>query len=241
MQQKKQDAYQAFLMQPVSAGHSFPAFSALNRLMKCGLLLFAADLHRPYTELMNTLQKIRGHLSTINAHKALVTKLCFRCTLYKQGLLHDLSKYSPCELKTGYRYYQGYRSPIEAQKEKEGYSMSWLHHKGRNPHHWEYWLDGSAEGIAPVAMPFNYVAEMFCDRVAASMIYQKEKYTDSSAYDYYMNYRDRMMIHPESDRQIVYLLTYLKEHGLDAAIDRIKELLREYRSTGKVTLEENRL
>lgn len=186
---------------------------------------------------MNKLEKIRGHLSTINAHKALVTKLCFRCGLYRQGILHDLSKYSPCELKTGFRYYQGYRSPIEAQKEKEGVSVSWLHHKGRNPHHWEYWLDGSENGITAAPMQFPYVAEMFCDRVAASMIYQKEKYTDRSAYDYYMNFRDRMLIHPESDRQIVYLLTILKDHGLDAAIAEIRRLLAQYRKTGKVYLQ----
>ena len=75
---------------------------------------------------MNTMQKTFGHLQTINQHKIKVTSLCFRCGLYKQGLLHDLSKYSPIELKTGFRYYQGYRSPIDAQKEAEGYSLSWL-------------------------------------------------------------------------------------------------------------------
>lgn len=82
---------------------------------------------------MITRANIKGHLHTINVHKALVMRLCFRCGLYRQGILHDLSKYSPLELKTGFRYYQGNRSPIDAQKEQEGYSFSWLHHKGRNP------------------------------------------------------------------------------------------------------------
>ena len=38
-----------------------------------------------------------GHLSTINHHKRLVLRYCFRLGLYRQGLCHDLSKYSPVE------------------------------------------------------------------------------------------------------------------------------------------------
>lgn len=173
---------------------------------------------------MYDLTKIKGHLSTINKHKAGVTWLCFRCGLYKQGLLHDLSKYTPTELKTGFKYYQGFRSPIDAQKEAEGCSMSWLHHKGRNPHHWEYWLDNAKTGVCAQPMPKRYVYEMFCDRVAASMIYQKEKYTDHSALDYYLNGRKRIMIHPETDRLILYLLCYLSENGLDKTCDYIRSL-----------------
>lgn len=174
---------------------------------------------------MNTIQKTIGHLQTINQHKIKVTSLCFRCGLYKQGLLHDLSKYSPIELKTGFRYFQGYRSPIDAQKEVEGYSLSWLHHKGRNPHHWEYWLDNGKQGIKPVAMEFKYVVEMFCDRVAASQIYLKENYRDDSAWKYYRNNQSHVLIHPQTERQILYLLGYLKQFGLDKTIRQIRKLL----------------
>lgn len=173
---------------------------------------------------MKKLDKIRGHLHTINAHKLLVTKLCFACGLYRQGLLHDLSKYSPLELRTGFRYFQGYRSPIEAQKEHEGYSFSWLHHKGRNPHHWEYWIDNGSQGVHAVKMERRYVAEMFCDRVAASMIYQKEKYTDRSALNYYLAAKDHMMMHPETARDLEYLLDYLARHGLANALDFIRRV-----------------
>ena len=79
-----------------------------------------------------------GHLSTITRHKIKVTLLCFRCGLYAQGIKHDLSKYSYVEFWAGVRYYQGNRSPIDREKEVKGYSMGWLHHKGRNKHHWEY-------------------------------------------------------------------------------------------------------
>ena len=167
------------------------------------------------------------HLKTITQHKIKVTWLCFRCHLFKQGLLHDLSKYSYIELKTGFKYYQGYRSPIDAEKEEKGYSLGWLHHKGRNKHHWEDWLDFGKDGIYRCQMPVNYVIEMFCDRVAASMIYQKEKYTDSSALDYYIQGRDKILIHPNTDALIFSLLTYLSKNGLDKTIEYIKKEVKQ--------------
>ena len=87
--------------------------------------------------------KALKHLQTINHHKLLVMKHCFKVGLYKQGLLHDLSKYSPTEFLVGCRYYQGTRSPNNAEREATGYSTAWLHHKGRNKHHYEYWIDYS--------------------------------------------------------------------------------------------------
>ncbi len=167
------------------------------------------------------MNKVISHLKTINQHKKLVTKLCFRCHLYKQGILHDLSKYSYVELKTGFHYYQGFRSPIDAEKEEKGYSLGWLHHKGRNKHHWEYWLDFNKDGLYACKMPTNYVIEMFCDRVAASMIYQGDNYTDRSALDYYINGKNYVKIHPETDALIYHLLEYLSIHGLDDTIDYI--------------------
>ncbi|MGN1277656.1 MAG: DUF5662 family protein [Floccifex sp.] len=171
--------------------------------------------------------KVIQHLKTITQHKMKVTWLCFRCHLFKQGVLHDLSKYSYIELKTGFKYYQGYRSPIDAEKEEKGYSLGWLHHKGRNKHHWEYWLDFGKDGIYPCEMPVNYVIEMFCDRVAASMIYQKDKYTDSSALDYYNQGRNKILIHPNTDALIHSLLVYLSENGLDQTIEYIKKEIKQ--------------
>lgn len=168
------------------------------------------------------MSKFWGHFSTINRHKIRVTKLCFRCGLYKQGLLHDLSKYSYVEFSAGVKYFQGNRSPIDKEKEVLGYSLGWLHHKGRNKHHWEYWLDNGKEGIIPLKMPVNYVVEMFCDRVVASKIYQKEKYTNRSALEYYLNGLDHILIHPETDTLIRHLLTYLADHGLDDCVHHIK-------------------
>ena len=83
---------------------------------------------------------------------------CFRLGLYWQGLTHDLSKFSPVEFWAGVKYFQGDRSPNDAQRRDKGYSASWMHHKGRNRHHFEYWTDYgvSGEGIIGVEMPKKY-------------------------------------------------------------------------------------
>lgn len=157
-----------------------------------------------------------GHLNTINRHKFLVMKHCFKAGLYKQGLLHDMSKYSPVEFISGVKYYQGYRSPNAAQKENCGYSKAWLHHKGRNKHHMEYWIDYSMDqtkGMIGMEMPVKYVVEMFCDRVAACKVYKGDEYTDSSAYEYYKRGRHKYMIHEKSDRLLCELLMMLAQKG----------------------------
>ena len=81
------------------------------------------------------------HFCTINHHKILVMRGCFQVGLIRQGLLHDLSKYSPTEFIVGCKYYQGNMSPNNAEREAVGYSSAWLRHKGRNKHHLEYWID----------------------------------------------------------------------------------------------------
>ena len=96
-------------------------------------------------DLDTLIHNFRGHLSTINNHKRMVMEYCFRVGLYKQGLLHDLSKYCPQEFIPGVIYYQGDRSPNNAQREALGYSDAWLHHKGHNKHHYEYWIDYPAD------------------------------------------------------------------------------------------------
>ena len=134
--------------------------------------------------------KIWKHFCTITHHKYLVMKNCFKVGLYRQGLLHDMSKYSPAEFWVGCRYFQGNRSPNNAEREEKGYSSAWLHHKGRNKHHYEYWIDYGLEGepmLTGMKMPKKYVVEMLMDRIAASKIYMKDKYTDTSPLEYYLH------------------------------------------------------
>ena len=117
--------------------------------------------------------KAYQHFKTITRHRHEVIRNCRRAGILWQGLRHDLSKYSPTEFGQGARYWQGTRSPNDREREVKGYSDAWMHHKGRNKHHFEYWTDYSPidKIVRPVEMPLRYVVEMFCDRVAASKIY----------------------------------------------------------------------
>ena len=158
-------------------------------------------------------------------------RYCFAVGLIRQGLLHDLSKFGRTEFSVGVRYYQGNRSPNNAEREDRGLTTAWLHHKGRNKHHFEYWIDyiikedGSVD-FGGCRMPKRYVAEMWCDRVAASRVYLGDKYTDAAAYDYYHRARKWTMIHPETGAELEKMLLILKEEGEEAAISYIRKWLR---------------
>ena len=170
------------------------------------------------------------HFCTITHHKILVMKGCFTLGLYRQGLLHDMSKYSPTEFLVGCRYYQGTRSPNNAEREAKGYSAAWLHHKGRNKHHYEYWIDYGMEkdeGIIGMKMPARYVAEMFVDRVSASRTYQKENYRDTHPLEYYERGAAKLgnMIHPETAQLLHDLLKRLARDGEDATYAYIRNVV----------------
>ena len=155
------------------------------------------------------------HLKTITYHKWLVLQGCFKVGLVWQGLCHDLSKYSPTEFWTGARYFQGTRSPNAAEREDKGYSEAWMHHKGRNRHHYEYWQDVNlASGVyEPVPMPRKYLVEMVMDRRAASMVYKGKDYNDGSAYAYFICSHEREWMHPQTRRELDFLLTMLRDQG----------------------------
>lgn len=155
------------------------------------------------------------HFKTITRHRHLVMKNCFRVGLYKQGLLHDLSKYSPAEFRIGAGYYQGTRSPNAAEREEKGYSEAWMHHKGRNRHHFEYWTDLSMQTgqYEPVAMPRRYLVEMVMDRIAASRVYKGAQYTDGSALEYFHRSKETKLLHPDTKRELEFLLTMLRDRG----------------------------
>lgn len=163
------------------------------------------------------------HFRTITHHRHLVLKGCFELGLYKQGLLHDLSKYMPSEFLVGCKYYQGTMSPNNAERMDLGYSSAWLHHKGRNKHHMEYWIDygvacgenGRQEhrGICGMKMPIRYVVEMYVDRISASKNYLKEKYTDRRPLDYYLNGRKYYILHEDTKALLELLLFMLAAKG----------------------------
>lgn len=171
--------------------------------------------------------KALQHFKTITYHKYLVMKGCFKVGLYLQGLTHDLSKYMPSEFLVGAKYYQGNRSPNNAEREEKGYSSAWLHHKGRNKHHYEYWIDYSMKdiegGMHPAPMPVCYVIEMFMDRVAASKVYNKENYKDSDPLAYYKSGKNQDLLHPKTRKQLEILLTMLARRGEEETCAYIRE------------------
>ena len=177
------------------------------------------------------------HLHTVNRHRRLVRKYCFRLGLYWQGLTHDLSKYSPCEFWRGVKYYQGYRSPNDAERIATGVSLAWLHHKGRNRHHYEYWIDYCIDPVdgrvttGGNKMPKKYVAEMVCDRIAACRVYQGDKYTAASPYDYFQRSKGSILIHPDTSDLLDRWLLLLKDKAEDEALAQIRAELWEVLDT----------
>ena len=169
------------------------------------------------------------HFKTISHHRRLVRKGCFRVGLYLQGLTHDLSKFSWTEFRVGAKYYQGNRSPNNAEREAIGYSSAWLHHKGRNRHHYEYWIDYStkeiAGGMAPAPMPVKYVAEMLMDRIAACKVYNGAQYTDAAPLAYYSKGRENAFIHPQTKELLERLLNMLAEKGENETFSYIRREL----------------
>ena len=165
------------------------------------------------------------HFKTITHHRWLVRGGCFRVGLYWQGLTHDLSKYTPTEFSVGARYYQGNRSPNGAEREAKGYSEAWMHHKGRNRHHFEYWNDMNRETkrYESIPMPRKYLAEMVMDRIAACKVYQGRAYTDSSALEYYLKSIDRKLMHPQTQRELEHILTILRDRGERETFRYLKE------------------
>ena len=177
----------------------------------------------------NYLQRFFGHLKTINHHRFLVMKTCFKCGMYKQGLLHDLSKYSPQEFLPSVKYFQGYRSPISKEKEICGYSTCYLHHKGRNKHHWEYWVDRKPKQpvLYVYPMPYRYMLESVIDRISASKTYKKEAYTNAEPYEFFINSTEYKVMNPKTVSQIEELLLYLKENGEEKALEYYKSLYKQ--------------
>ena len=168
--------------------------------------------------------KLWKHFVTVTRHRWLVRQGCFQVGLYWQGLVHDLSKYSPTEFGVGAKYYQGTRSPNNAEREDKGYSEAWMHHKGRNPHHYEYWTDMNLQTrcYESVPVPRKYLAEMIMDRRAACKVYQGAAYTDASPLAYLQKSREKDLMHPRTKQELTYILTMLQDEGEKKTFQYIK-------------------
>lgn len=156
------------------------------------------------------------HFKTVCKHKRIVYQECKACGIRFQGIVHDLSKFGISEFGASARYFQGDRSPLEKEKAEKGYSAAWLHHKGHNPHHWEYWTDFDETGdIVCAKIPYRYVLEMVCDWIGAGKAYSGEKWTESSPLEYFWKVHAGRHFHPETEKLVVAFLECIRDKGLE--------------------------
>ena len=172
------------------------------------------------------IRNVLAHIRKIINHRRWVRRYCFKAGLYWQGLVHDLSKYSPTEFWESAAYYQGTSSPINACKKECGYSMAWFHHRGRNRHHWEYWVDDFDEGMIPKLMPEKYAIEMFCDFLAAGKAYMGKNFTRQAEFAWWKQKRKKYVMHPVImdfiDTCFANFLAFGENYALDR--DRIRRV-----------------
>ena len=175
------------------------------------------------------LKNVVKHFALITKHKWVVFKLCCKIGEPWRGLVHDLSKYSPTEFFESIRYYQGDHSPITEAKKENGYSKAWLHHKGRNKHHSEYWIDLEAPDKTPI-MPYKYVAEMLCDKLAAGMVYKGRDWTKEYELEYWTKEKERILINEKLKNMITDFFTQVSINGIDKTLTKknVKELYEKY-------------
>lgn len=162
-----------------------------------------------------TLRKTLLHLWKICIHKYYVARYCFKCGLYWQGITHDLSKLSWTEFWESVRYFQGDSSPINEAKKDKGYSLAWQHHKGRNPHHYEYWTDNYDSGITCIRMPYKYAVELICDWIGAGRAYQGKDFTYANEYRYVYNKLRTAKIHDDTKDFINFIFEHLAMYEND--------------------------
>lgn len=159
------------------------------------------------------------HFKTICRHKHYVRKYCWKMGMYWQGVTHDMSKFSPIEFFESAKYYQGSRSPIDACKEENGVSYGWQHHKGRNPHHYEYWVDNLDNGGTPLLMPIKYAKELIADYLGAGHAYMGKKFTYVAEYEWWLQKKKKpLSMHPiikDFIDTVLYNLKVSEEDGYD--------------------------
>lgn len=167
------------------------------------------------------MKKFFKHLHLVNKHRFYVFKLAVRAGIPLRGVLHDLSKYSYDEFIISARYFDGHKSPIHVMRCELGYSTVWLHHKGRNKHHFEYWEDISGGDRIGVFMPYKYLVEALCDKIAAGMVYRGKEWSKEEPLIYWQKReRDNVIVkHPGCVEFIDITLTKLSNDGLKSVLN----------------------
>ncbi len=189
---------------------------------------------RPKLKFVN----ICRHFALVMRHKSKVFIHCVKCGIPWRGLVHDLSKFSPEEFFESARYYQGNRSPIGICRRYTGMSRAWLHHKGRNKHHIEYWRDDDCR-ISPV-MPYKYAVECVCDKLAATKAYNGKSYSKEKALEHWHRYGNKVETNPLNLDFVERVFTDLCEHGERYILNK-KYMMRVYAEvvTARISMPED--
>ena len=169
------------------------------------------------------------HTTLIIRHKWYVFVFCTKIGMPIRGLMHDMSKFSPTEFLESIKYYKGTYSPITECKRKNGYSKAWLHHKGRNKHHPEYWFDRDAIVQTPM-IPYKYVAEMICDKLSANKVYTGKKWTNRSELEYWQKERLNTKINEHISNMLTEVFEQVAENGINRTLKKknIKALYKKH-------------
>lgn len=173
------------------------------------------------------MSKIFKHLKMILKHKYWVGKYCFKCGIPWQGITHDLSKFSPTEFIESVKYYQGTSSPVEAAKKDKGYSKAWMHHRGRNKHHYEYWQDNFDNGGEPLIIPYQYAVEIFCDYLGAGRAYMGKNFNYSEERKWWLNKQSKPIAMHPAIIMFLNLCFIMAEDIIEGKTSSSKEILKD--------------
>lgn len=155
-----------------------------------------------------TFRKVFGHLRTVLKHKRWVFYYACKLGIPWRGIKHDMSKFSPVEFWESVRYWDGKSSPIPKCKAAKGYSLAWQHHKGHNPHHYEYWVDNLDGGGVALKMPWKDLLELVADYCGAGRAYLGDKFTMQGEYEWFKKKLEveKPKIHPKTAETVEHLL-----------------------------------
>ena len=151
------------------------------------------------------------HLRLVIRHKNKVLIHCIKCGIPMRGILHDLSKFTPTEFFESAKYYRGIGSPISLCRKVNGVSYAWLHHKGRNKHHIEYWQDDDCP-VHPL-MPYKYAVECVCDKLSATKIYKGKEYSEDLPLLHWQKWGSTVKGNARTKLFVETVFTDLKDRG----------------------------
>ncbi len=164
-------------------------------------------------------RNIIKHFNIVTKHRFLVFKLCCKAGIPFRGFIHDLSKYSLTEFGESVKYYTGKCSPIELCRRQNGYSRAWLHHKGRNKHHFEYWVDLDAPEKTPI-IPYKYTVEMICDTLAAGLTYKGKDWYPSYQLEYFHEKTPKKYINKKIQNVLEEVYSQVADKGINKVISK---------------------